>query len=73
MDDNGILATVAGDVIGAAAMSLPAPATATELQASVTTDAGWVGRVTITFVRARHRHGKTVLWSWRAIHAAPAA
>lgn len=69
-EDNGILAQVRGDVIGATAASLPRAGLdqSTELTAEV--DAGQpLGRVRIRYRLQHHRHGKSQTWFWVAVHA----
>ena len=52
--DNGIMARVPGEYIAQASKSLPDPACATEDEMRVEIDAGWVGRVRLTFKRQRY-------------------
>jgi hypothetical protein len=55
-NDNGILASVAGEYVGAAQRSLPTAANATQDCMSVVADAGWAGVVRIHFRRYRYTH-----------------
>lgn len=64
-----ILSLVPGEVIGSGSASLPDPSTATADEMTLELDAAHVGRVLITYRRARHRHGRSHYWSWRAVHA----
>lgn len=65
--DNGILARVPGEFIGQASMTLPDAATAPGNVMYVEVDAGWLGRVRLTFSKHKYRRpkGKFSAVSWR--------
>lgn len=69
--DNGILARVPGEYIAQAGRSLPDPATAPDEQMRVEIDAGWAGRVRLTFTKFRYRRPKAKASSvfWNCKHA----
>jgi hypothetical protein len=71
--DNGILARVPAQYLGAATNSLPDPTTATEdvMCVEVDTTKMWHGRVRLSFKRALHRQPsrKKSWWSWQCFHA----
>jgi hypothetical protein len=68
-DDNGILAAVPGEHISRASHTLPDPATAEQDRMSAVIDAGWAGRVQISFLRYRYRSGRSITWAWTAYRA----
>ena len=70
--DNTTLAMVPGDAVASGSQMLPDAATATEETMMATVDAAHAGRVTITYQRKRYRHGKSVMWFWRAVSAVKA-
>jgi len=76
--DNGILARVPGEYIAKAGRSLPDAATAPEERMRVEIDAGWAGRVRLTFTKFRYRRPKAkssyVFWNCKHAEAVePAA
>lgn len=76
--DNGILARVPGEYIAKAGRSLPDAATAPDELMRVEIDAGWAGRVRLTFTKFRYRRPKAksfyVFWNCKHAEAvAPAA
>lgn len=69
-DDNGILAEIRGDVIGAAAARLPRAGRDQVAELVADADAGPpLGMVRIRYQAKRHRHGKSQSWFWVAVHA----
>lgn len=69
-EDNGILAQIRGDVIGAAAARLPRAGSDQPPELTADVDAGPpVGLVRIRYRLQRHRHGKSQTWFWVAVHA----
>lgn len=68
--DNGILAQIRGEILGAAWKTLP-PADHTELpERVVEIDAGPpLGMVRVRYRLARHKRGKDIHWFWVAFHA----
>lgn len=70
--DNGILARVPGEYIAQASKSLPDPACAIDDEMCVEIDAGWAGRVRLTFRKQRYSRprGKTSYVAWLCRHAA---
>lgn len=69
--DNGILARVPGEFIGQASNLLPNPATTLAEEMAVEVDAGWLGRVRLTFKKHRYRRpkGKFSATVWSCRHA----
>ena len=69
--DNGILAWVPGDCIGAAANQLPRAGQAQPDQrdADVVVEVPDLGAVRITFRLNAYRHGRSRLWHWTAVRA----
>jgi hypothetical protein len=69
--DNGILARVPGEYIFQATRSLPDPACATADEMLVEIDAGWVGRVRLTFRKQRYSRprAKASYVAWFCRHA----
>lgn len=67
--DSGILAKLPGGAVAAGIHGLPTagPTGPQELKAEV--DAGWVGRVEITYRVTKFRHGKSVFYCWTGVHA----
>lgn len=67
--DNGILARVPGQYVGQAQRALPVAALMPDDEISVEVDAGWLGRVRLTFRKYRYTRpmGKfsAVAWSCR--------
>jgi hypothetical protein len=68
---NGILSRVPGEYIGAASQSLPAAVSAPDQVMSVEIDAGWLGRVRLTFEKHKYHRpkGKFSAVSWSCKHA----
>lgn len=73
--DNGIMTRVPGEYIAQASKSLPDPACATDDEMCVEIDAGWVGRVRLTFRKQRYSRprAKTSYVAWFCRHAEPVA
>jgi len=72
--DNGILARVPGEYIAKASRSLPDPACATEDERRVEIDAGWAGRVRLTFKKHRYSRARSKPYvAWLCKHAEPVA
>lgn len=73
--DNGILGRVPSQFVAQACKSLPDPACAVDDEMQVEIDAGWAGRVRLTFRRQRYSRprGKTTYYSWLCRHAEPVA
>ena len=71
--DNGILGRVPSQFVAQACKTLPDPACAVDDELCVDIDAGWAGRVRLTFRRQRYSRprGKTSYFSWLCRHAAP--
>lgn len=70
-DDNGILAQIRGDVIGATAARLPRAGLDQPPELTAEVDAGHpLGLVRIRYRSQQHRHGKSRTWFWVALHAA---
>jgi len=71
--DNGILGRVPSQFVAQACKSLPDPACAVDDEMRVEIDAGWAGRVRLTFRRQRYSRprGKTAYFSWLCRHAEP--
>ncbi|MFT7772806.1 hypothetical protein [Roseateles sp.] len=69
--DNGILGRVPGQHIAQASKSLPDPACAVDDEMLVEIDAGWVGRVRLTFRKQRYSRprSKTSYVAWFCRHA----
>lgn len=69
--DNGILAHVPGQYVGQAQSSLPDAALAADEVISVEVDAGWLGRVRLTFRKYRYTRpkGKFSAMAWSCCHA----
>ncbi len=67
--DNGVLAMVRGEEVGAASRQLPEPTDAQPEHLSAETDSVHLGRVRITFRRVVYRHHKARLRSWLPVHA----
>lgn len=67
--DNGILGRVPSPYVGQAQMSLPDPASVPDDEISVEVEAGWLGRVRLTFRKYRYTRPKgklsAVAWSCR--------
>jgi hypothetical protein len=68
-EDNGILASVPGEHISRASRTLPELANALQDRMNVVIDAGWAGRVRISFLRYRYRSGRSNTWAWTAYRA----
>jgi len=70
---NSILARVPGQYIARGSRSLPDPATALEEEMSVEIDAGWVGRVRLTYRKHHYRRPKAKFTGvfWCCHHAEP--
>jgi hypothetical protein len=66
---DNILATVPGQYIGEASLTLPLPETATVDEMAVEVEAAWVGKVRITYRRWKYRHQRTTRWAWSAVSA----
>lgn len=71
--DNGILGRVPSQFVAQACKTLPDPACAVDDELQVEIDAGWAGRVRLTFRRQRYSRprGKTTYFSWLCRHAEP--
>lgn len=71
--DNGILGRVPSQFVAQACKTLPDPACAVDDEMRVEIDAGWAGRVRLTFRRQRYSRprGKTTYFSWLCRHAEP--
>jgi hypothetical protein len=69
--DNGILAHVPGQYVGQAQISLPDAALVTGDEIRVEVDAGWLGRVRLTFRKYRYTRpaGKFSAVAWSSRHA----
>jgi len=66
---NGILARVPGQYIAQGCLSLPNPLSTTAEELTAEVDAGWAGRVLLTFTKYRYRRSKdktsSVIWLCR--------
>lgn len=73
--DNGILARVPGEFVGQAQSSLPDAALVPADEIRVEVDAGWLGRVRLTFRKYRYTRpkGKFSAVAWSCQHAEPVA
>lgn len=71
--DNGILARVPGQYVGLAQASLPDAALVADEEIRVEVDAGWLGRVRLTFRKYRYTRpkGKFSATAWSCRHAEP--
>lgn len=69
--DTGILAQVPGACIAAGINGLPRPGSDGPQEMKVEVDAGWVGRVEITYRVYRHYYRKSLNIFWQAVHARP--
>jgi len=67
--DNGVLASVPGELIAGGSKSLPPPESVPGQTATAVVDGGWVGRVRITYVSWQVKHRKHRHWAWRAERA----
>jgi hypothetical protein len=69
--DNGILGRVPGEFIGSAQLALPDAALTTGDEIRVEVDAGWLGRVRLTFRKYRYSRpkGKFSAVAWSCCHA----
>lgn len=67
--DNGILAKIPGEHIGAALQTLPDPASAKSETLEVERDVPGIGRVRFTAVLYKSKHGKSVIYFWGASKA----
>lgn len=69
--DNGILARVPSQYVGQAQVSLPDAALAPEDEVCVEVDAGWLGKVRLTFRKYRYTRpkGKFSASAWSCRHA----
>lgn len=69
--DNGILARVPGQYVGQAQCSLPDAALTPDDEIRVEVDAGWLGRVRLTFRKYRYTRpqGKFSAVAWTCRHA----
>lgn len=69
LPDNGILARVPSQYVGQAQISLPDAALAPEDEVCVEVDAGWLGKVRLTFKKYRYTRPKgkfsAAAWSCR--------
>ncbi|KAB2896232.1 MAG: hypothetical protein F9K35_14390 [Burkholderiaceae bacterium] len=68
--DNGMLALVLGDEVGAAKRSLPPAGPDQPARMTVDTESLHLGRVRITFELSSYKRGKVQYWHWVASHAA---
>lgn len=70
--DNGILSRVPGQYVGQAQHALPDAALVPDDDISVEVDAGWAGRVRLTFRKYRYTRpkGKFSAVAWSCRHAA---
>lgn len=68
-ENNGILASVPGQAIGAGSQSLPRPGPGQPAELAAVVDAGHRGWVRILYRLKSHRHGKNVTWFWNAYFA----
>jgi len=68
--DNGILAQVRGEDIGAASKQLPEAQPGQPETMAVEIDAAYVGRVRITFRLSVQKRRKSRYYWWAAVHAA---
>jgi len=71
--DNGILARVNAEYVGKAQSALPDAALAPDDEIRVDVDAGWLGRVRLTFRKYRYSRpkGKFSAVAWSCRHAEP--
>lgn len=69
--DNGILARVPGEYVGKAQSLLPDAALVLDDEIRVEVDAGWLGRVRLTFRKYRYTRpkGKFSAVAWSCRHA----
>lgn len=69
--DNGVLARVPSQYVGRAQASLPDAALVADDVISVEVDAGWLGRVRLTFRKYRYTRpkGKFSAMAWSCCHA----
>lgn len=66
---NGILGRTDGDLLSQARQTLPPADAAPDVTVTRLIDAGWAGRVRVTFERRELRHRKTRYWAWFATRA----
>lgn len=71
--DNGILGRVPSEHVGKAQCSLPDAALVPDNEIRVEVDAGWLGRVRLTFRKYRYTRpkGKFSAVAWSCRHAEP--
>jgi len=67
--DNGVLASVSGDLIAGGSKSLPPPDSMPGQATTAVVDGGWVGPVRITYVSWQVKHRKHSHWAWCAERA----
>lgn len=75
LPENGILARVPSQYLGQAQVSLPDAALAPQDEVCVEVDAGWLGRVRLTFRKYRYTRpkGKFSAVAWSCRYAEPVA